>query len=155
MNDKEYLQVAIDQAKKSINQGGFPAGAVIVKNGEIVSRGISIGSALNDPTSHAETASMREACKVLKTDNLEGATLYGNLELCVMCFSVANWVGISRIVFATKKTKDMVEKGYYEGVTDIRDINKENRTHLDIVFVPELEEESLQVVKEWEDKNFA
>ena len=155
MNDREYLQIAIDQAKESMNQGGFPAGAIIVKNGEIIARGISIGAALNDPTSHAETASIREACRALKTSDLEGATLYGNLEPCSMCFLVANWAGVLRVVFATNKTKSMVEKGYYEGTTDIRDLNKENRIHLDIVLVPELEGESLQVVREWEDKNLA
>ena len=152
MNDKEYLKLAITQAKKSVEQGGFPAGAAIVKNGEVVACGISIGNILNDPTSHGETMCIREACNALKTTNLEGATLYGNLEPCVMCFSTANWAGISRVVFAAKKTKEMVEKGYYEGTTDIRDLNEENRGHVDIVYVPELEEESLKVVNEWEDK---
>ena len=47
----------------------------------------------------------------------------------------------------------MIEKGYYEGTTDIRDLNKENRISIDIIFAPELEEESLKIVKEWEDKN--
>ena len=94
MNDREYLQIAIAQAKESIKQGGFPAGAVVVKDGKIIARGISIGSILNDPTSHAETVSIREACRALKISNLEGATLYGNLEPCSMCFLVVNWAGI-------------------------------------------------------------
>ena len=155
MTDKEYLQIAIDQARQSVEQGGFPAGAVVVKDDKIVARGVSLGFAFNDPTSHAETASIREACKTLGTSNLQGATLYGNLEPCVMCFSVANWAGISRLVFAARKTKEMVEKEYYEGTTDIQDLNQQNRNYLDIVVVPELEGDSLQVTKEWEDKTRA
>ena len=36
MNDREYLQIAIDQARESVNQGGFPAGAIVVKDGKII-----------------------------------------------------------------------------------------------------------------------
>ncbi len=96
--DKKHLKRAIELARESVKQGGFPAGALVVKDGVIIAEGISIGNLLNDPTSHAETASIREACKELKTNDLEGAILYESLQCCVMCFSVANWAGISRIV---------------------------------------------------------
>lgn len=86
MNDSEFLRLALDQARESVKQGGFPAGAVVVKDGRIISKGISLGFLLNDPTSHAETAAIRKACKILKTSNLEGATLYESLACCVMCF---------------------------------------------------------------------
>lgn len=76
MNDKQYLKIAVEQAKKSVDGGGFPAGAVVVKDGVVISVGVSLGFKLNDPTSHAETSSMREACKKLKTTDLGGATLY-------------------------------------------------------------------------------
>lgn len=151
MNDKEYLQLAIDQARKSVEQGGFPAGAVIVKDGKVISKGVSLGSVLHDPTSHAETAAIREACKILKTINLEGATLYENLQCCVMCFSVANWAGISRIVSASKKTSDMVSKLYYEGTTDVHELNKQNTRQIELVYVPEFENESLEIVGKWEE----
>jgi guanine deaminase len=92
--DKKYLERAIELARESVKQGGFPAGALVVKDGVTIAEGISIGNLLNDPTNHAETASIREACKALKTSDLEGATLYESLQCCVMCFSVANWAGI-------------------------------------------------------------
>ena len=98
MGDKEYLKLAIKQAKSSVEQGGFPAGAVVVKDWKIISKGVSLGFKLNDPTSHGETASIRAACKKLSTVDLAGATLYASLQPCLMCFSVANWAGISRIV---------------------------------------------------------
>ncbi len=67
--DKEFLLKAIEKAKESVAHGGFPAGAIVVKNGQIIGSGISIGGFLNDPTAHGEMASIRDACKNLNTSN--------------------------------------------------------------------------------------
>lgn len=152
MDDKQYLKLAVEQAKKSVNQGGFPAGAVVVKDNKIISKGVSLGFKLNDLTSHAETSSIREACKSLQTTNLEGATLYASIQPCLMCFSVANWAGISKIVFGCKKTDEMVENNYYEGTTDINEINERNNRKIKLVFVSDYEQEMLGLVKNWEEK---
>src|SRR5260221_13730485 len=124
--DKKYLKRAIELAKESMKKGGFPAGALIVKDGIVISEEISIGNILHDPTSHAETAASRDACQKLATTSLEGATLYGSLQCCVMCFSVANWAGISRIVSACRKTEDMSQKGYFQGMASVQEINELN-----------------------------
>ena len=148
--DKKYLQLAIEQARKSVKEGGFPAGAIIVKGGKVISEAISTGFIHNDPSGHAETVAIREACKSLNTANLEGATLYESVECCVMCFSVAYWSGISKIVYACKKTPEMASKHYYEGTTDNQTLNKVNNRQIDLVFAPEYEQESLKVIQEWE-----
>ena len=153
MNDKDYLKIAIRKARESVEKGGFPAGAVIVKNGKIIAKGISIGFLINDPTSHAETASIREACKDLNTWSLDGATLYESLSCCTMCFSVTNWAGISKIVYGARKTKDMVSRNYYEGATDIHKLNEENNRKIELVFIPDFEEEILDLIKNWEKQN--
>jgi len=152
MNDLDYLKMAVDQARESVEKGGFPAGAILVKNNEIVAKGLSLGFILNDPTNHAESVSIREACNKLKTTNLEGATLYGSLQPCLMCFSAAVWAGITRIVYACHKTEDMVKKGYYEGNTDIVEINKNNNRQIQIDYLPDFEEEIINLVKSWENK---
>ena len=154
MNDKDknFLQLAVEQARKSVEQDGFPAGAVVIKNGEVISRGVSLGFKLSDPTSHAETASIREACKKLKTADLDGATLYASLQPCLMCFSVANWSGISRIVFGCKKTNDMISKRYYEGKSDLVEVNEKNSRKIELVYIPDLESEMLDLIKKWEEK---
>jgi tRNA(Arg) A34 adenosine deaminase TadA len=150
-NDKKYLKLAIDQAKESIKLGGFPAGAVLVKDDKIISRGVSLGFKLNDPTSHAETSSISQACQKLKTTDLNGATLYASLQPCLMCFSVANWANVSRIVYAAVKTQAMVDKFYYEGKTDINKINEQNNHKIKLVFIPDFEKETVALVKKWED----
>lgn len=153
MTDLKHLKVAIDQAKKSVEQGGFPAGAIVVKDGKIISKAVSLGFLLHDPTSHAETVAIREACKILKISDLIGATLYESLACCVMCFSVANWAGITRIVYGCKKTTEMVYKGYYEGVTDINQLNEQNTKKIDLVYLPNFENQSLDLIKQWEKQN--
>ena len=153
MNDRDFIKLALEQARESVKKGGFPAGAVVVKDGQVISKGVSLGFLLNDPTSHAETDAIRKACKILKTSNLGGATLYESLACCVMCFSVANWAGISRIVSGCRKTTEMVSKGYYEGKTDVNKLNEENNRKIELVFIPDFETQSLNLIKEWEKKN--
>ncbi len=150
--DLTFLKLALEQAEESVKQGGFPAGAVVVKDGEIISKGVSLGFKLNDPTSHGETASIRAACKKLGTVDLTGATLYASLQPCLMCFSVANWAGISRIVYGCKKTEDMVSKDYYEGKADIHKVNKQNNRQIELVYLPDFEKEILKLVKKWEEE---
>ena len=151
MNDKDYLKLAVEQAKKSVAEGGFPAGAVIVKDRKIIAEGVSLGRMLNDPTEHAETSAIRKACKNIKS-YLEGATLYGSLECCNMCFSVANWAGITKVVYGCRKTSEMVEKCYYEGQTENKALNESNNRKMEIVFIPDFEQECLDLVKQWEEK---
>jgi len=151
-NDKDYLRIAIAQAKESVKKGGFPAGAIVVKNGKVVSRGISLTERFNDPTNHAEISAIRKAYKILKTVKLKGAVLYASLQPCLMCFSVANWADISKIVFGCKKAVQMISKGYYEGATDIYRINKENNRQIKLVYIPDFEKLSLKLINYWENK---
>ena len=150
--DIKFLKIAIKQAELSIKKGGFPAGAVIVKNNKIISKGISIGNIINDPTSHGECSSIRKACKKLKTTNLDGAILYASLQPCIMCLSASFWSGISKIVFAANKTNEMVKKVYYEGLNNIETVNNNNSRKIQIEQIKELEDKSLQLVKKWESK---
>ncbi len=149
MTDQDFLQLAVQQAKKSVEQGGFPAGVILVKDNEIIAKGVSLGFKLNDPTSHAETATIRQACQRLKTIDLSGSTLYASLQPCMMCFSVANWAGVSRIVYGCRKTDEMIAKKYYEGNNKIEEINKNNTRQIELVYLPDFEQESLELIDNW------
>jgi len=152
--DKKFLRQAIKHAQRSLELGGFPAGAVLVKDGKVIAKGISLGAKLNDPTEHAETSCIKKACKKLKTVDLSGSVLYGSLQPCLMCFSVANWAGVSKVVFACKKNQHMIDHGYYEGASDLSAVNQSNRRQLEIVYFNDFENESLKLVADWE-KNLA
>jgi len=148
--EKKFIKRAIELARESVAQGGFPAGALLVKDGKIISEATSTGYKQYDPSGHADITSIREACKSLKTANLEGSIMYGSLECCNMCFSAANWAGVSKIVFACKKTPDMVTKNYYEGATDNHLLNDANLRKIEVVHASFFDAESLKVIKEWE-----
>ena len=150
--DKKFLKQAVKQARTSFEKGGFPAGAVLVKDGKVVAKGLSLGGKLNDPTEHSETSCIRKACKKLKTTNLSGCTLYASLEPCLMCFSSTNWAGVYKIVYGCKKNKDMVRKGCYEGTNELETINKQNSHQIEMEYIGDYEYESLELIVDWENK---
>lgn len=148
-NDNIYLQLAIDQAQKSVAEGGFPAGAVIVKDDKVIAEGISIGNVLHDPTAHGDVQCIRGACKNSQSNDLSGSTLYVSMESCAMCLNSAMWAGISRIIFALPKSR--VSNLYYGGNYSTEDVIKTFLKPIEVVHVPELEENSFKIVKRWED----
>jgi len=147
-DDKSFLLKAIQKAKDSIAAGGFPAGAIIVRDDEVVGEGISIGDKLNDPTSHGDVAAIREACRKLHSADLSGAVLYTSLQPCMMCFGASVNSSISRIVFACSQVK--VSPDYYGGRYLVSETSAELNRPLELVHFAELEDESLALIHEWE-----
>ncbi|OFW88610.1 MAG: hypothetical protein A3J37_07475 [Alphaproteobacteria bacterium RIFCSPHIGHO2_12_FULL_45_9] len=145
---EQFLKRAIQKAAESVSKGGFPAGAIVVKDNKIIGEGVSIGNMLNDPTSHGEMASIRDACQNLKTSDISGATLYASMKPCVMCFGAAMWSGVSEIVYACDMKRVSLE--YYGGHYITEDISAQLLRPITLTHVPELEEESLTIVRQWE-----
>lgn len=87
MNDNYYIKRAIKEVQTSVGAGGYPCGAVIVKNHEIILVGISNGKNLFDATLHAEIDAIRKASHKLQSRSLKDCTLYTSMEPCVMFFS--------------------------------------------------------------------
>lgn len=98
MSDRDFLMLAVQKGNEQDSPRNF--GAVIVKNGKVISAEHNHVYEDNDPTAHAETSAIRSAAKKLGSPNLEGCTMYGSHEPCLMCFSCAAWAKIDRIVFA-------------------------------------------------------
>lgn len=144
--DIEFLKMAIENSKRSMAEGNFPAGAVVVKGDEVLS------SAVSSPYPglfHADSKAVQAAFE--KHGVLTGATLYIGLESCLMCTGVVYWSGIRRVVFAIPKSK--VSGNYYETPRDLRSLFKEFNEPIEIIHIQELEDEALKIVREWE-KNF-
>lgn len=97
---KVYIREAIRLAEQSLDEGGGPFGAVIVKNGEIVGRGKNRVTLANDPTAHAEIEAIRDACRVLENFSLKGCQIYVNCQPCPMCLSAIYWARIDGLYFA-------------------------------------------------------
>lgn len=147
--DKIFLNRTIELAENSVLAGGFPAGAVVVKDGKIIGEGICVGGIIHDPTAHGETVAIRNACNMLETSDLSGATLYGSMEPCVMCLGAAMWSSLSKIVFACSSKK--VSNEYYGGSYDEAEINSKFNYPIEIIQVDELENKTLEIIRNWEN----
>ncbi|MFQ5889616.1 MAG: nucleoside deaminase [Gemmatimonadota bacterium] len=108
---EEFLREAIRLAAENVEQDGGPFGAVVVKDGEIVARGVNRVTAHNDPTAHAEIVAIREACRALGTFQLEGCTIYCSTEPCPMCLGAIYWARPDAVYFAAAHA-DAAENGF-------------------------------------------
>ena len=85
---------------ESVQSGGGPFGAVIVRNGEIIARGENRVTVCNDPTAHAEVSAIREAAARLGTYDLSGCEIYSSCEPCPMCLGAIYWARLERLYYA-------------------------------------------------------
>ena len=94
--DVRFMRIALNEARR----GDYPFGAVIVKEGKILSLGRNLGRTHDDPTAHGEMVAIRRCLAVHGSAPLKGATLYTSGEPCVMCMGAIVWCRFGRLVFA-------------------------------------------------------
>lgn len=88
----EFMEQAIALATENVASGrGGPFGAVIVRDGKVLSTGVNRVTTTNDPTAHAEVVAIREACKALGSFRLDGCDVYTSCEPCPMCLAAIYW----------------------------------------------------------------
>ena len=101
MPDTErFLRMAVDLARENVERGERPFGSVIVKDGDVVATGVNSVAATHDPTSHAEIEAIRAACRVLKSERLDGCVVYASGHPCPMCLSAMYLAGIGEGFYA-------------------------------------------------------
>lgn len=93
------MERAVELAVQNVREGGDPFGAVLVKDGEIISEGVNELHKTYDISGHAELLAIRRAQEKLKTHDLSGFVMYASGEPCPMCLTSMYMSGI--------------EKGYY------------------------------------------
>src|SRR5438445_9701967 len=101
---QKFMREAIRLSIEMMRRGkGGPFGAIVVKGGRIVGRGCNQVTSGNDPTAHAEIVAIREACRRLKTFQLEECELYTSCEPCPMCLSAIYWARLKRVYYANTR----------------------------------------------------
>lgn len=83
--DDKFMKKAIALAKKAGEYDEVPVGAVIVKDGEVLSYAFNKRESKKDATAHAEIMAIQKACKKLSDFRLIDCDMYVTLEPCVMC----------------------------------------------------------------------
>jgi len=152
MNEKEltFLERAIELSRQGMQQdNGGPFGCVVVMNDKIVGEGCNMVTSTNDPTAHAEIVAIREACKNLKTYQLDGCEVYTSCEPCPMCLGAIYWARPKRVIYAnTRHDAAAVE---FDDEFIYQEINT-TMLQRKIPFLPQPHPLALQVFEEWKKK---
>src|SRR5258706_4240798 len=103
MSGDPFLAAAIEQARKSLAEGGIPIGSVLVHDGEIIGRGhncrVQTGSAID----HGEMNCLRNAGRQ-PADVYRQCTIYSTLSPCPMCSGAIVLYKIPRVVIGENQT---------------------------------------------------
>jgi len=93
------MREALKQAERASDGGEIPVGAVVVCEGQVISRAYNQVELLHDPTAHAEMIAITSAAGYLNSKYLEKCTLYVTLEPCPMCRGAIEEAHIGKVVF--------------------------------------------------------
>lgn len=147
--DKQFMREAIHLADESVRNGGGPFGAVIVKNNTIIAGSSNSVTLDNDPTAHAEVNTIRKACRLLKTFDLSGCSIYTSCEPCPMCLGAIYWAHIDRIFYGNTR-KDARDIDFADDfIYDELELPMEKRT---VPIIPLLRDEALHSFRLWSEK---
>ncbi len=137
---KEFMKLAINEAKIAAQKGEVPVGAVIVKNGKVIAKGHNTRETEQSALGHAEINAIKDACKALGSWRLDDCHLYVTMEPCPMCAGAIINARIPTVVFGSYDLK----MGSFDSVV--------NLAALDYDFKPQIyggicEEECTSIVK--------
>lgn len=105
---REAIALSLDNVRSG--RGG-PFGAVIVRGGQVIGRGVNSVTAANDPTAHAEIAAIRAACQALGSFELRDCEMYASCEPCPMCLGAIYWARLERYYYANTRA-DAARAGF-------------------------------------------
>lgn len=106
MQEKQkYMQLALEQARIAYDKMEVPIGAVIVKDGEIISVGYNLTETMQDQTMHAEMIAIKKASDKLKSGRLIGCEMYVTCEPCTMCAGALILSRIQKVYVGTMDKK--------------------------------------------------
>ncbi len=141
------MREALQLAKRGMQIGGGPFGAVVARDGVIVARGMNESRPRNDPTAHAEIMAIRAAGETLGRRNMEDCALYSSCEPCPMCLAASYWAQIPRVIYSCTSA-DAEAAGFPDTaiLAELRRAPAERRIHeLGTV----LRSEGLRVFEQW------
>lgn len=147
--DRQFMREAIRLANESVQRGGGPFGAVVVKDGQIIAGSANSVTIDLDPTAHAEVNTIRAACRRLGTFDLSGCVIYTSCEPCPMCLGAIYWAHIDRIYYGNTR-KDARDIDFADDfIYDELECPMDQRT---VPIIPLLRDEALESFRRWTEK---
>lgn len=145
--DVEFMRQAILLSENNLlTKNGGPFGAVIVKNGTVITGTANSVTKDNDPTAHAEVNAIRQACRILQTADLEGCVMYTSCEPCPMCLSAIYWARISHVYYAN--TRHDAEQAGFGDTFIYSELNKP-LAERSVSFKRIIADEAITAFKKW------
>lgn len=121
MSDAAAMGEALDLARRAVEWGDVPVGAVVLDaDGCVVGRGCNAREASGDPTAHAEIVALRAAAAEFRDWRLDGCTLVVTLEPCTMCAGALVLARVSRLVYGADDPKAGAVGSLWDVVRDRR-----------------------------------
>ena len=146
----KFMKIAIEEALAGMeNNDGGPFGAVIVRNGEIISSAHNQVIKTNDPTAHAEVTAIRKASSTLGKFDLSDCIIYSSCEPCPMCFAAIHWAKIKTLYYGSTR-QDAANIDFDDQY--IYDVINGTAKKLQVEVLQIDREESLEAFKEWKIK---
>ena len=118
--DRQFMQLALKEAKKAGELGEVPIGAVIVYKGEVIASASNRRETTQNAVTHAELMAIQQACKKIGSWRLEETTLYVTLEPCPMCAGAILQSRIPRVVYGARDMKAGCVDSLYRLLNDPR-----------------------------------
>jgi len=147
---RRFMSEAIRlSVSEMMDNNGGPFGAVIVRDGEIVSHGFNCVTSRKDPTSHAEIVAIRNACQELDTFQLSDCQLFTSCEPCPMCLGAVYWARLNEVFYAC--TRDDAAKFGFDDEFMYREISQPIAQRRMPMFQI-LREEALEAFRLWDMK---
>jgi tRNA(Arg) A34 adenosine deaminase TadA len=144
------MKRAIELALENVRSGrGGPVGVVIVKGGQVLAEGANIVTSTNDPTAHAEIVAIREACRSLKTFQLDGCEIYSSCEPCPMCVGAIYWARAARVFYGASAGDAAVAQ--FDDAVIFREIAQPARLRR-IPMTQAMRDEALVAFRAWMEK---
>jgi len=142
-----FLRQAIDLSRVSLEAGGFPVAAILVKDGKEIAHGLSCTETSHDVTAHGEIQAIRTA----GDSAIAPLTLYSSLEPCLMCLAASAWAGVTEIVYGCRK--ELVSAAYYINSVDVKEAARLLCRSPQFCYLNEFEEEVIALIAEYEKRN--
>ena len=99
------MRLALDEARKALDAGEVPVGAVVVIDGAVAGAGFNQPISASDPTAHAEILALRAAALRAGNYRLTGSTMYVTIEPCLMCVGAMVHARVGTVVFGATEPK--------------------------------------------------
>ena len=127
-----FIQAALEQAEKSLQEGGIPIGSVLVKNGIIISKGHNKRVQEDNPILHGEMDCLNNAGRI---GSYRDVVIYSTLMPCYMCAGTIVQFGIPKVVVGESITFTGARKFMEEHGVTVIDLKNQSCINMMQLFI--------------------